>query len=797
MVSGQLAATILHCYELEGNARLSRVVDALVGNHQAQAAAILVWEDEFQVVAECVQDQAKGSLPSFRDLVGTDKPSVNGATRMVPLPGVGDKVTHSDSIATTAFSFGNAWGMLVVVGQEQQLRSWMEPATWMCLAYLVRDCLVACGVRREQRHRELFDYVLRAANIGIWEWDIVSNTTRWSDGMESVLGFKMGHFGDQYERYLSHLDAESRAQVLAAVAACVSGEQPSYVIEHRRVAEESGEVRWVETVGRGFYDENGRATHIAGVVTDVTERHNRVSAQQQERAFLGAILDTSIMAVLVLTADAGIVYATSRAEEILGLKVSSVPGQRYEVPEWQTTDADGGPWPAEAEPFNRVLGTKLPVYGIQHGIRWPSGDVKVLRVNGAPILDNNGEVGRLVFAIDDVTESHGARRRQAELEDHLLQSQKLEGIGRLAGGIAHDFNNLLTAIMASLDLAKGSVSDGEALDMIEIAMEASERGAKLTQQLLTFAKKQLYEPRPIELNTLLRTVTGVLRRLVGERISLKVAYAEEPLVVLADPGQLEQVLVNLTVNARDALPVGGEITVCCWAESLALDSPIALALGTSDSVVFSVQDTGVGVPDDIIGRIFEPFFSTKARGQGTGLGLATCHGVVARHQGHIQVENLEAGGTRFCVHLSRSMMMPSVPVASTRELVAGGSERILLIEDDGAVLRAAYSACRGYGYASESATSIQAALALLGQQSFDLVVTDVGLPDGSGKELAQMIRELHPQIPVLVVSGYSEELMAGGLTLGPGQRFLAKPYTARQLAACVRSLLDERPAQQK
>jgi len=398
-------------------------------------------------------------------------------------------------------------------------------------------------------------------------------------------------------------------------------------------------------------------------------------------------------------------------------------------------------------------------------------------------LDVDGR-SHVLGVLTDITE------RRA-LEAQLLQSQKMEAIGRLAGGVAHDFNNLLTVILGNAELLRQSVSDSGAQSDLNEIHEAAQRASDLTRQLLTFARKQRISPKDVELDDVVPRVQKMLGRLLGERIVVEALLAPDTPTVLMDPGQLEQVLVNLAVNARDAMPQGGRLTI--ETEAVELDEQYAREhahIQAGRFALISISDTGIGIPDDVLPRIFEPFFTTKEVGQGTGLGLAICYGIVREAGGHIAVYSELGRGTTVRIYLpARSREDRPVPAAEPRVL-PGGRETILLVEDEALVRNLVERVLRSLGYRVTSAEDHAQALVILPtiDPPPDLLLTDVVLPGPGGAEIAKTVRARVPGIPVLYISGYTER--GANATAELDAPLLSKPFTPEQLATAVRRELD-------
>ena len=401
--------------------------------------------------------------------------------------------------------------------------------------------------------------------------------------------------------------------------------------------------------------------------------------------------------------------------------------------------------------------------------------------------------GHLLAAI--MAERDDALERRLLLEEQLRHSQKMEAVGRLAGGVAHDFNNLLTAIIGYTEIVLTSLDpkDERRADAEEIA-RAAMRAADLTKQMLAFSRRQVLQPKIIDLNTALSKVEPMLRRVIGEDIVLTVTGKAAAPYVRVDPGQVEQVVMNLVVNARDAMPQGGRITV--EAADAILDHA-ALAddpdVKPGNFVMLSVADTGVGMPPEVRARIFEPYFTTKDVGKGTGLGLSTAYGIVRQSDGHIAVSSELGRGTTFRIYLPCSEAPPQAALDPSVEKMPDGTEHILLVEDDPSVRRLSNELLVRLGYSVTEAASGRAGLALGSDDTrhFDLALCDVILGDMSGPSVAEALSALRPSIRVLYMSGYTDEAIVKTGVLDEGKPFLQKPFTPMQLARKIREVLDE------
>ena len=534
---------------------------------------------------------------------------------------------------------------------------------------------------------------------------------------------------------------------------------------------------------------------VYAVGRDVTETHHAQAALLASEAMLRASEER--LRVVYERAAVGIAVAdaSGRYEEanpafcaMLGYSEAELVGREIDeltVSEDRTEQTDR---------LDRLRAGTARVYSLEKRYIRKDGGTMWACVTASVIDGVSGADRRYIAVVEDITERKRAEQALRDSEAQLQQAVKMEAVGRLAGGIAHDFNNLLTVI-----LGYGTFMDGDLppesrarSDLHEI-LAAGRRAAELTRQLLAFGRKQILQPRLVNVNETVGGVVVMLRRLIGEDVALTTELADAPSCVLADPGQLVQVLMNLSVNARDAMPNGG--TLRLRTKSVTVDGasvPRCRGLVSGDYVSIEVEDTGTGIAPAVLPHIFEPFFTTKAPGSGTGLGLATVYGIVKQSGGFIYADSTPGVGTRFTLLLPRSECDAPPDAATTGEPLLGGSETILLVEDEPATRATIKRMLQRLGYTVHDACDAVDALARLQTLAprVKLVLTDVVMPGQNGRELGEQIAARWPSLPVLYMSGYmDDEILRRGL-IEANTGLLQKPVTPERLASAVRKAVE-------
>jgi PAS domain S-box-containing protein len=610
------------------------------------------------------------------------------------------------------------------------------------------------------------------AHVGSWEWDMVSHGLTWSDELCRIYGQAIAPA--RVEGVVRLVHPADRDRFRAGVEGLGGAIGP--FIQDMRIVRPDGSVRVLRSAGNVIADETGRAVRVVGASQDITEAQAAVVAQKESEERYRVLFEHNPQAMWVYDPrtlrflavnDAALRQYGYERPEIMEMSVLALqPSEDTEA--FRAEAAAGcGPGTTTTGRHRRHDGSLLDVEVTSRGIAY-------------------GEWQACLVLANDITE----RRR---LEAQLRQSQKLEAIGQLAGGVAHDFNNILGVIMGYGQLLKQRLPAGDPLlkNAAEI-LAASDRGAALTRQLLAFSRKQVLQPRVLDLNLVVGDMDVMLRRLIGEQVRLLTSPQKDLGHVRADPGQMEQVLMNLAVNARDAMPLGGTLTV----ETGNVDLDVAYALAHHDAqpgphVMLAVSDTGHGIEPSALSHIFEPFFTTKEQGKGTGLGLATIYGIVKQSGGHVTVYSEIGHGTTFKVFLPRiSEALPARAAAETAESPAG-TETVLLAEDEAGLRLLLHEVLEAAGYHVLTGATPEEAFARAEAYAgpIHLLITDVVMPGESGRRLAERLEAVRPDIQTIYMSGYTHDAIGHHGLLETGTHFLQKPFTVEALLQKIREAL--------
>jgi PAS domain S-box-containing protein len=596
-----------------------------------------------------------------------------------------------------------------------------------------------------------------------------------SPAYKEIWGRSVESLYAEPDQWVQAVVPETRAQVRLAFAGLAEG-KTSASVEYR-IERPDGSIRWIHDRGFPVFDAAGRVIRVAGVAADITAR--RLAEEESRR--LSAALEQAAESIVITDLTARIQYVNPAFERITGYSRAETLGKNPRI-------LSSGRMPPA---FFKNLWDTLGRGEVWHGHfinRRKSGTLFEEDATISPLRDASGRIASYLAIKLDVT-------REVELESRFRQSQKLEAIGQLAGGVAHDFNNILTSMLMQLDLA-GMEDElpAEVAANLKQIREDADRAASLTRQLLLFSRRQIMQSRDLDLNEIITSLAKMLRRIIGEDVHLELNLHPAPLLAHADAGMLDQVAMNLAVNARDAMPQGGRLVIETFEkivdDQMAQQQPDA---APGRYVCLSVTDTGSGIPSDILPRIFEPFFTTKEVGKGTGLGLATVFGIVKQHRGWLTVDSAPGVGSTFKVFLPALTTGNAPTTLAAPPRPGGGTETILLAEDDPAVRKAITTILSQRGYRVLAAANGPEALKVWGENrdAIALLFTDLVMPGGlTGRQLAQKLQADRPELKIIFASGYSAEIAGQEIKLRPGENFVQKPLRPDELLTIIRSCLD-------
>ncbi len=544
----------------------------------------------------------------------------------------------------------------------------------------------------------------------------------------------------------------------------------------------NGELFWELASISPIYDEQGRITHFLAVKEEITERKRIEAALRESEENFRLLFENASDLVTVVDGSGMIQSQSPSSLRLMGYAPTELEGRSA----FEFIHADDTPSVLAA--LQRALASPGEIVPVEFRFRHQNGAWRTLEALGRSVPGKSA-TGFLVVNSRDVTEHR-------TLAEQARQSQKMESIGQLAGGVAHDFNNILAVMQMQAGLLAAKAEATPAIkDGLDVIVKSADRAANLTRQLLLFSRRQPLQPRNLDLTEVVTQFTKMLKRILGETVQMHLKFAPQPLIVHADAGMLEQVLMNLAVNARDAMPKGGQLiieTICVQFDARTAGQSPQARVG--EFACLAVSDTGTGISPEIQARIFEPFFTTKETGKGTGLGLATVFGIVQQHEGWVDVYSEVGRGTVFRVYLPRlagdELAAAELP---SREIPQGRNETILLVEDEASLrsLEAGILAQLGYRVLEAPDAAIAMRLWQKHADEVELLFTDLVLPGAvNGKELAVELLQRKPTLKVIYASGYSVEVAGRDLPLEEGVNFVSKPFDLDQLAHVIRQRLD-------
>ena len=621
-----------------------------------------------------------------------------------------------------------------------------------------------------------------ASDIGLWDWELDTNEVWFSPEWKWQIGYEDHEIANRYEEWEARIHPEDRPDVLADLKAYLDGRSPVYGVDFRfRHKDES--YRWITARGKAVQGPSGKPTRMTGCHVDITPYQDAIQALAAERNRFQVLVDESPLSIALVGKDGQFKYLNPRFVGSFGYGLDDLSSWR----EWLEKACPDQQHRREMDRLRQQEPAEggTAIFGVHPALHVTCKDGTVLRVQARIALLAAGDQ---IVTFEDVSE-------QVRLEEQLRQVQKTEAIATLAGGIAHDFNNILTAIIGYAELARDDAPPGGATaDSIEEILVAGRRARNLVDHILAFSRQKEQERIPTAIHLIVKEVLGLLRSTLPSSINIRenVAPAE---TVLADPTQIHQVIMNLCTNAFHAMrEKGGVLDVSTQKVTLEPGATGALSdLAPGDYVCLSVSDTGSGMPPEVVSRVFDPYYTTKAEGEGTGLGLAVVHGIVKNHQGAISVCSKLGKGTVFRLYL------PLLKRSADDERGPGvaplprGDERILFVDDEVVLASLGKKTIETLGYKVVTRTSAVEALELLRNKpgAFDLVITDMTMPGMTGLELAMELKSLRPNIPVIMCTGFSYSISEDRIKAAKIREFMLKPLTRHDLAHSIRRVLDQ------
>ncbi len=624
---------------------------------------------------------------------------------------------------------------------------------------------------------------LEAAQMGTWEWDMTCDRIACSEALESLWGYAPGTFPGTREAFTSRIYPDDLPHMQRIAEEARQARRP-FRSEYR-VVQPDGSLRWVASHGRHLFDDQDSAIRLLGVAFDISEGKKTQEALRESEARFRMLVEGAPEGIFV-EAEGRFLFVNPAMVRLLG---AAGPGDlvgteligriaqeyRQAVQDRIRSQCQSGGVPLLlAHEYLRLDGTRVPVETTSVAFSF------------------HGRDGCLVF-VRDVTSRREAEARQEGLRNQLQQAQKMESIGRLAGGVAHDFNNMLSIILGYGEIIfNGLPAQDPLVEKVKEILNAATRSAALTRQLLAFSRKQTLQPVVMGLNAVVRNLEKMLRRLIGEDVRLELSLARDLAPVMVDPGQVEQVIMNLAVNARDAMPQGGRLVF--ETQNVELDDAfVATHAGVVAGryVMLAVSDTGSGMKKEILEKIFEPFFTTKEKGKGTGLGLATVYGILKQSGGSIWAYSEVGQGTCFKIYLPQVENRAEPKPDPLPGPGPASGEHILVVEDEPSLRKLIKGMLVRLGYRVSLAANGNEALMLVEEKGEipDLLLTDVVMPGFSGPELAKRLQRVMPQLRVLYMSGYTDDTIAHHGILDPEMPFIQKPMSAAALAEKVWKVL--------
>jgi two-component system, cell cycle sensor histidine kinase and response regulator CckA len=623
------------------------------------------------------------------------------------------------------------------------------------------------------------------ANVGSWEWDIEADRVYWSNELFRIFRRDPAIGAPSFAEHSDIYVAEDMDRLRGAVEKCLFNGLP-YELELRAIRSD-GMIRQCMARGQAKYDGKGSIIRLVGSLQDITERKQAEEQLRKSEEQFRNLYDEAPVGYFEYDLQGNITRMNQRYLKMLGYTAEEMLGQ----PCWKFIADEF----AREQILAKLDGVRPPAVGLERIYRRKDGTTFPVLFEDRLLLDEEGHIKGIRTTIHDITERKDAEEEREKLQAQLTQAQKMESVGRLAGGVAHDFNNMLGVIFGHTEMALEDVDPAAPLyASLQAIQHAAERSAALTRQLLAFARKQTVAPKVINLNETVAGMLNMLRRLIGEDIDLLWCPGEDLPSVKIDPAQIDQLLANLCVNARDAIEGVGKITI--ETDRKTFDAAYCadhIGFLPGEYLLLTVSDDGCGMDQVVLNQIFEPFFTTKEQGKGTGLGLASVFGMVKQNNGYINVYSEPGQGTTFKIYLPAFASKSAWVAEKEQELsTEHGHETVLLVEDEPAILKMTTMMLIRLGYtvvaAATPGEAIRLALEYRGQ--IDLLMTDVVMPEMNGRELAGNLLSHYPDLKRLFMSGYTADVIAHHGVLDEGVHFIQKPFSMKDLGGKLRETLE-------
>jgi len=632
--------------------------------------------------------------------------------------------------------------------------------------------------------------MIKASKVGLWDWDIVSNQVRYSEEWKNQIGYENREIENDFKEFEKRVHPDDLEATLENVRQSISQLRQDYKTEFR-FRHKDGSYHWILAQASIIPDAAGRPVRMIGSHLDITERKGVEEALRNSRSLLSTLIRT-IPDLVWLKDPEGVYLACNyRFECFFGAKEKDIIGKT----DYDFMDKDLADFFRHHD--KEAMKKGGPNTNEEEVVFADDGHHEILETIKTPMYTDKGLLAGVLGIGRNITGRKRSEQEKEKLQAQLIRAQRMESVGRLAGGVAHDFNNMLSIIMGNAEMILDGMTPADPfMDQLQEILTAAERSAGLTRQLLAFARKQTIDPKILDINEVLEDMLKMLRRLLGEDITLAWRPGKDLWTAKVDPTQMDQIFANLCINARDAIQGVGKITIetanTSFDEAYCRDH---MGFNPGDYVMIAVSDNGSGMDRETLEHLFEPFFTTKEVGKGSGLGLATVYGIVDQNKGFINVYSEPGQGSTFKIYLPRQdETRVSTPEEGLKPALPTGTETILLVEDEEAILGMTKRMLERLGYSVLTAHTPGEALGIVEDPAtggIHLLMTDVIMPEMNGRDLSEKILSLHPGLKCLFMSGYTADVIAHHGVLDKDVQFINKPFSMQDLAVKLRTVLGQ------